>query len=89
MIDAADAPAWVTRMVVRVEDALREIQTLATDLSAEQIRLARARMTQARGRRSEHDNSPTQDPTPLTDRLLPRSAKRRLRRWRRNLRRHP
>jgi hypothetical protein len=65
MIDAADAPAWVTRMVVRVEDALREIQTLATDLSAEQIRLARARMTsqgqEERARQLDHARSNAAD----------------------------
>ncbi len=45
MIDTADAPAWVECMTIRVEDALREMRALAAEVSMEQIRLARARMT--------------------------------------------
>ncbi len=45
VIDIADTPQWVERMTLRVEDALREMRTLAVEISADQIRLARARMT--------------------------------------------
>ncbi len=44
MIDTADTPQWVERMTLLVEDALREMRTLAVEISADQIRLARARM---------------------------------------------